>query len=510
MNKPAVKFSCAWCEDAGCEACPQPKYILQPYGSKNPKVIIVLPYPDLDEVNHTKFLTGEKRKLIRVALQNSVYETYVTSIVKSVELIDPIAKIGIRKPSLTSFNFAFATLKGELDLYPDAVIIPIGADATRMFGIQGKFKDVVGKEHTWNGRRVIPNYDTYYVSQKPRLMSEFRLNFKKAFEPPVEEKKPEFKILNFEEAVYQIKRAHRLYREGKIDYLIFDTETTSFDAWDGELIMYSWAHEADEAGYAFPLVVNNEIKFSKEKFIEFSGCEKELETAIAGELHLKNLTTDCLKTVKRDELKLWDTERKRERTANRKAVKEIQSSWTERIYQREKEKVRLEFDVTSLQAGKFNNLLGHILKEVPIVGHNLKFDAKFLHEHDIVSFDDLKILDDTWIMAFMIYNKGFGIFNSLEGLVKKYFGISWKNAVHDFLANFTRVVDRHYGNLPTKILGKYAGQDAYYNLKIYKKLKQDMPDGCDYITEILTKSIKVFGEAELKGINVLNNFSGEY
>ena len=71
---------------------------------------------------------------------------------------------------------------------------------------------------------------------------------------------PNFKVLDFENAIQQLNRTLELYLSGQIYYIIFDLETSiSLEPWRGEIIMFSWAHALDNIGYSVPLFVNNRI-----------------------------------------------------------------------------------------------------------------------------------------------------------------------------------------------------------------------------------------------------------
>ena len=474
--------------------------MIEPFGNKtDPKLIIVFSNPDSEEWANGSFLSSSKKAIIEQTLGKNIDSVYITSLVKEVQLVDAVApEYGIRTPEQYEVNFNFESVLEEIKGFKDATVMPMGKSAISAFGIDA---DSYGRELEVRGLRVIPNYDPFLIDKRPRLEGNFRSNIHKAFQDKESEKDVELKILSFEEAYENLKQTLELYRQGKIEYMVFDTETTSFNAWEGDLIMYSWSTPYNRAGYAFPLVVNNGIPFSKEKFIKFLDLEDHLNQTINEKLEANDLEIDIVNPIKREIMQTLSTEQKREIKEKRKLVKQIIQSETDDLFYREKPKYELDLQVTKEQAIKFNALLRETLLEVPIVGHNLKFDLKFLHEHGIINIEDVKVKDDTWTMAFMVFNKRLNSL-SLESLVNHYFGITWKNEVKDYLDLIPRLDQRHYGNVPTKVLGGYAAKDAYYNLLVYEKLKQFLPEDSNYITSIVTEASKVFAEVELKGVKV--------
>jgi len=65
----------------------------------------------------------------------------------------------------------------------------------------------------------------------------------------------------------------------------------------------------------------------------------------------------------------------------------------------------VDIHISAQQAAKIKGAMGRCIEEVPFAGHNLKFDMKFCHRHGVGHLFKMKILHDTLIMAFMLYNR---------------------------------------------------------------------------------------------------------
>jgi DNA polymerase I-like protein with 3'-5' exonuclease and polymerase domains len=211
---------------------------------------------------------------------------------------------------------------------------------------------------------------------------------------------------------------------------------------------------------------------------------------------------EYMKPVKQEVRKTLSKEQKQEIKEKKQFAKQIIESETQRIFDREKKKIHIDLEVKQVEADMFQVLLGKILKEIPIVGHNLKFDTKWMHEHDVCSLDDVIVKDDTMIMGYMIFNKQFGTNLKLQTLVERYFNTTWKDASQDWIRMYPQIVDRHFGNIPTGILGEYAAKDAYWNMRLYEQLKSEMPEESNYITEIVNSATHVFSKIEMSGLAV--------
>lgn len=421
----------------------------------SPKAVVVLNAPEAADLAGDS-LEGPRGSILRQAIN---LEDYAVAFLVPEQLsADPVTGEGSRKPNEFEIEKHLPELLVKLSKY-DVPIIPLGAtllkcflgpDVILMKSIGKKFKPV------FNGKtfEVIPNFDPGMIHRKPQLLGEFQAVFTKAFEAP---KGVQWAILSYEDAIIKLKQVLKLYKAGLIDYTIFDTETTSFDPHTGQLIMYSWAHEADEKGYCIPLKLNNNIP-ALPAFADFKLIKREEQGTVSNEN--------------------WDA-------SNPYNIPEV------------------HIVVDAQQIAAINMLVRQILETVPVVGHNLKFDIKYLHYHNVADLRKMHIQNDTYIMGFQIYGQGFSGWLSLKGMAARYCGAEeWDAPVEEYLSRYRKTADRNYGNIPTGMLGYYACLDAYWNRELYRYLKRVIPDSMLYVTRLVTDMIRPFSEAEVKGVKV--------
>jgi DNA polymerase I-like protein with 3'-5' exonuclease and polymerase domains len=250
-------------------------------------------------------------------------------------------------------------------------------------------------------------------------------------------------VLDYENAMKELTRTKELFNNFEIQHMVFDLETSSILPWQGDIIMFSWAHEKSPLGYAVPLMITNTIHHPKEE-----------------------LTYEIPEVL---------------------------------------------FDLSNSQRGEIVDLMRDILKTVPIIGHNLKFDVRWGLWNRWIDSRKLKIKADTMTMAFQLFNKKAKKDKNdksdsltLKALTNKLCNINdhWEWSVYDYLGRFRLNKDKTFANLPTGLLGPYSAKDGIYNLKLYNKLYEMMPDSMRAITDQVTYAIKPFSEAETKGLAV--------
>jgi DNA polymerase I-like protein with 3'-5' exonuclease and polymerase domains len=247
-------------------------------------------------------------------------------------------------------------------------------------------------------------------------------------------------VLNYEDAMYEMERTKQLYLSGEIFWMVFDLET-SLDLlpWKGEIIMFSWAHMKDNMGYCVPLVVNNDIHHNMAEF-NFS---------------IPSVT----------------------------------------------------FVITPEQRRNLINKAKELIALIPLVGHNLKYDVRWLIWHNWADVTKIKVLADTLTMGFQMMNKQKtdpkGSL-TLKNLANRFCGVNdhWEFNVYAYLNKFRLLKDRHFGNLPTGLLGPYAAKDSIYNRFLYQKFDVLLPEFMRPITATVTYAMRPFADAEMKGLAI--------
>lgn len=162
----------------------------------------------------------------------------------------------------------------------------------------------------------------------------------------------------------------------------------------------------------------------------------------------------------------------------------------------------LDFTITPKEKQVLMQAMKKLLMNVPIIGHNLKFDTKWACWKGILDYENINIKSDTFTKAFQILGQQPKGGLALDSLSNRFLNMKddWAFEVEDYLSRFRLIKDRHYGQLPTGLLGKYAAKDAIYNLLLDQKLDEKLLPSQKTITDMVTYAIKPFTEIENKGI----------
>jgi len=72
-------------------------------------------------------------------------------------------------------------------------------------------------------------------------------------------------MYDFEGSLKYMDRVIKAFTDGKIAYTLFDTETTSLNPWEGDVIMLSLFNDLEDRGVVIPLIINNSANPSWEK-----------------------------------------------------------------------------------------------------------------------------------------------------------------------------------------------------------------------------------------------------
>lgn len=135
------------------------------------------------------------------------------------------------------------------------------------------------------------------------------------------------------------------------------------------------------------------------------------------------------------------------------------------------------------------------LSEV-LIGHNIKFDLKFLWGLGLNPYN--KQLIDTIVMARLTEAERFARL-SLDGLVSKYYSSNYKK---EFLELLTKNKwKKNYAQVPVNILGQYCLDDVKWTRQLYfDRKKQIEKTGQGRIWNIQIELTKCLLEMEIRGI----------
>ena len=417
----------------------------------NPEYIFILPYPELED-DLGKPYTGERAQLLFRMLGENINKVYFTYLMKWPSYDNEVTRVGYKEPTGDELYSSAHHLIPEIKAFsPDIPIMTFGAMTYKYLtgDSNAKITQVVGsrkKTAFFGGERtIIPNLDPGSAFRNPAFERDLKtyidklwMEYDDSFNPNVDINS-KMKICSPSEAMVHMEEAITAYKDKAIDWTVYDMENSiDFSPFKGgELIMYSFSHNADSRGFSVPIVLQNENHHG-------------------------------------DDYKY-------------------------------KDKVSpMPFTVGAKDKRMLFDKLGEMLRLIPIVGHNLKYDVLWTAYSQICKVEDFKIFMDTQNWAFQLQNKGPMISNSLKDLSRKYLSVpdDWEREITEYFSHFRFNKDKHYGNLPTSILGEYAGLDAYYNKHLVNHFGGVVPESVRPITERVNDAILPFADAELKGMAI--------
>lgn len=168
---------------------------------------------------------------------------------------------------------------------------------------------------------------------------------------------------------------------------------------------------------------------------------------------------------------------------------------------------QLDWGVSDQERAKLGMEIKKTLDVVPVIGHNIKFDLKFCVVAGTCDLSKVQVYDDTLSLAMLTYGRSLVNKLSLKNLCVQIFGIEdWSQPVSVYLKKFRLLKDRHYGKIPTGVLGKYAALDISYTSALFKHLKEELGEEADQTRLMLNNAVLTFTEAEVKGVHVDMSF----
>jgi len=508
-----------------CESCGLYRGCKNPFsssdGSLSPRIIFIGDAPDTSEDMSGIVFNSQGWKILKTTLGKNVDIAHYVNLVRCAPYSNSSATPTSRMPTLSEISSCRVFFNKMMKMFSNqAVLMPLGKVVYQsLTGDTDSFSEKVGKklEFTVNGITypMVPNFHPDSIAFNPRIMADFQkvvnsvINTSEA--PATSEK---WKICSFEESMSQLTRTIDLYKRGDIEYTVFDTETTSLFPWGGEEIMFSIANEVDSAGYSIPLVVNN--NFLVPNTVAMLGLtppskmESDLNRIYDTLNNLKAADKRAKENKKLKNLGNYDKEAHeaikdeilKNKTLLAVAYAAIDDYLSNKVAEFSEE-YKVKFDITNQQKVKIKMLMREVLETVPVVGHNIKFDLKFACVNNGLNLSKVRVKDDTIIMGHQCYGRaGYGL--GLKDLTKNLLSLDedWKDTIKDYLRVFKLTSERSYDKIPTAILGKYAGLDAYYSRELYKHLRTVMSEEMLGVKSIITDAVIPFTEAETKGIAV--------
>lgn len=122
-------------------------------------------------------------------------------------------------------------------------------------------------------------------------------------------------------------------------------------------------------------------------------------------------------------------------------------------------------------------IMDEVLREVPVIGHNIKFDVGFCAWMNIGK-RGLRVAADTLGQTLLLHGQVLGEENDLETLSVKYLGIEnkWKSAFHSHprLKKGLKGGKTRFDRVPLKILGPYSAADAIATDLLNEKFSNEL------------------------------------
>lgn len=496
------------CSDCGLhQHCNSP--VFSGRSGENIKLIVINEYPSVFEDKSKTLFDGPAGKLFTNVMGVRIEDIYFTNLVKCCPYADKITQEGgSRTPSTSEINYCKTILIRELKMFDESIpIMTLGNIAlTGIIGDhQGITKEVGTSRKVTLGAKtftVIPNYHPTAIINNTMLLTMFQRTIDKAFLNLSEDLNVvKYKLCNFEESISAINEIINLYKTGKIPWIVFDIETTSLLPWTGDSIMYSMSHDESPTSVVIPTVINNEILY--EHLLEYDNLVKNrLDSMeiplppsqplmISGGPEDSIIATQYLEQLEKHKHDLHDYN---------KSVSDMK----EEIKLSLLDKYTVPFIIDPVQRIKINSAIKVMLETVPIIGHNLKFDLRFLYVKLMLNLSKVVVFADTLIMAHQVYGRTFGSSLSLKDLSRKAFNVGedWEDEIKFYIGKYRLIVERHYGNIPTAVLYPYAGLDTYYTKKLFHILSGNMLPGMVNITAEVTRATIPYVELESKGVMV--------
>ena len=346
--------------------------------------------------------------------------------------------------------------------------------------------------------------------------------------------------ISIPEFIDYLDKVKSLYLEKKIDYVAFDIETnttewandwskiclvsmadnyTKFayscaqyhpEVWMSSFRREFWANLWDYLNKIYLKESNTEvIEASKDLVVKIKQFKEELTNKFEVNSWFEDEFLDKLivlakalglKGTKKQELEVL--ERKKQQIID---FSQENSDLITKIKELDKNKENIEAQIQLLW-----NKLDEVLRIVPIVGQNIKFDIGFLYSKNIAR-DSIRIVGDTLAEACMLTrvldDQGLKIDLDLESLYEKETGKqnSWKSRFKSSNRIKVLKLGTRYDNVELDRLGIYSALDSYCTLELHeiyqkKLIERTKEDGSNKLETFLMEqynAIEMFCSGEI-------------
>ena len=436
-----------------CQACRHFRHCKNPCvtgisEAGSPKKVLVLPFPEAADDAGRPF-QGEHALAIFGLLADRLDEVYITYLVKCPTWQNELSpERGFKEPPKEAVQHCLKHLQAELDALGDDVeLMPFGAFATRtLAGEDFKFMAKVGSwcemklgERTY---KFMPNLDPRQATKHPALKAQWERTTKRFF-------------------------------ESDSDQIASLAETRS---------RYEILSPNKALKYMDEMITRY-----KDRAIEYTLFDFETSVDVrpfkGGDIIMSSLMAP----------------------GDKKAVSIPFSVQPQCHWEEFKSRIDpINYRVSEHEKRKLIEKSLELLYTIPIGGHNLKYDLRWGHWCWRLDPRKVRIFMDTYNVAVQVNSMGGGIDNSLKGLARSLFNVTddWDEEIWSYLGKFKLTKDRHFGMLPTGILGRYAALDSYYNVPLIEYYRKNASPEAKRVAELVTRTSAPYAIAENTGMMV--------
>lgn len=425
---------------------PSPINYMKPDGNEN-KVVHLFSNPSIEDDYGSDKDSKEVYFLKKVLDDNQRKRMHINYAIKCFKYKNQSYKKDLGNYTKEDLKNCRNLLDLEMDTYPDGTIIITYGD-TAFKSLTGDIlsKSKIGslnKYEHYDGRvfYVYPNYSIKTLFyQEDNVIEHFKLIIDNAHKLNSDDfnLKSKTRLLNYQDSISHLEQILDDYLFGRIDRLTYDIETSSLKPWDGGKIIMV-SFATDTIDYGFAIP----------------------------------FTINNYSMVPVDNL-----------------------SYTV---------PQVNYNITGQQEAKLKSLIRKILNSIPLIGYNIKFDIMWSCYENLCDLRKVTINNDVYNACFQKYTTIIGPRSlTLKNMSRRFFNVTedWDKMVSEYLSNIKRIVDKNYGNIPTGVLGLYAGLDTYYTHKLNDVVLGQLPDDQkNIILNQVNEAIKPVVDIEISGIN---------
>jgi len=346
-----------------------------------------------------------------------------------------------------------------------------------------------------------------------------------------ESRLPDLTPLSIQETAEHFSKLEALYHDGKIDSIGFDLETTGLDPYFpwGEITTVSFYDDFTKVAGSC-VFRHPELYYPKEKVSAITAIINVLKS-------LYSISSkDALDTFHEELFTCYQAYRDLENTPTFYVTSELEDSMLECVFnilQRSKgstarsvlsrvsfcysesEKIILDYyprlmllhikGLRPQESDEFLTRIDSLVNTIPLVGHNIKFDIKWMHSRNIGL--KARVFRDSMISEALLYSDTNRGKNSLGDMCARYLSLpkTWKDDMSEDPRIKTRSGGVRYDRVNLSKHANYAAVDAvsaYLLNDYFKSVESHHKVDIKFIQDLMKRAIPVFTKAEVFGASI--------